>query len=116
MQLPDGRRNKVTGLVKLPSDLLGRKLVEVASEVQGVDGNDLSAAPLPVVPGATDGGKEEWGKALSRQQPPRRAGSETSAGLIHYKPTEQCLYVSANQEVQGTRIVEYQALSSKTKR
>ena len=53
MQLPDGRRNKVTGLVKLPSDLLGRKLVEVASEVQGVDGNDLSAAPLPVVPGET---------------------------------------------------------------
>lgn len=69
MQLPDGRRNKVTGLVKLPSDLLGRKLVEVASEVQGVDGNDLSAAPLPVVPGATDGGEEEWGNALSRQQP-----------------------------------------------
>lgn len=64
-QLPDELRNKVTGLVKLASDFLRHKLVEVASEVKGVDGDDFSAAPLPVVPGAGQMGEnEEWGKAL----------------------------------------------------
>lgn len=54
-QLPDELRNKVAGLVKLTSDFLRHKLVEVASEVEGIDGDNLSAAPLPVVPGQDRG-------------------------------------------------------------
>lgn len=80
MQLPDGRRNKVTGLVKLPSDLLGRKLVEVASEVQGVDGNDLSAAPLPVVPGATDGARRSGERPSADNNPPAGQGRRLRQG------------------------------------
>lgn len=82
--------------------------------MEGVDGDDLSAAPLPVVPGAGHGGGEERAKALSRQARQGRVGD--LQGLIRYKPTNQWLYVSANQEVQGTRIVEYQALRGKMKR
>lgn len=62
-QLPDELRNKVTGLVKLASDFLRHKLVEVASEVKGINGNDFSATPLPVIPVA--GQSEEWGTGNS---------------------------------------------------
>lgn len=50
--MPDELRNEVTGLVKLASDFLRHKLVEVASEVKGINGDDFGATPLPGVPGA----------------------------------------------------------------
>lgn len=69
-QLPDELRNEVTGLVKLSSDFLRHKLVEVASEVKGIDGDDLSAAPLPGIPGAGRKGEDDdWGKTLTKRNP-----------------------------------------------
>lgn len=79
-ELPDELRNKVTGLVKLTSDFLRHKLVEVASEVKGINGNNFSAAPLPAVPGA--GERREWwvtGKGIHKVKPSHV--SETLAGL-----------------------------------
>jgi hypothetical protein len=59
-QLPDELGNKVTGLVKLTSHFLRHKLIEVASEVKCVNGNDLRAAPLPIVPAMGQKGTKIW--------------------------------------------------------
>lgn len=78
-QLPDELRNKVAGLVKLTSDFLGHKLVEVASEVKGIDGDNFSAAPLPVVPGQDR--RERWGTGKGTHKIKPSQVSETLAGL-----------------------------------
>lgn len=81
-QLPDELRNKVTGLVKLASDFLRHKLVEGASEVKGIDGNNFSAAPLPVVPRSGQRG-DRWGteKGTHKIKPSRGRSFQTLAGL-----------------------------------